>query len=114
MKNQEKIIEIWKSGDKTLALILGRTIMKDGDLLNFCTNTGCINHEGKTRNIILKLQIDYHYFNIVYMGTELWVEHNTTFYQNTFPPKNGKALLNIFRRFLTKVCGPRFRKPKQI
>lgn len=36
MKNQEKIIEIWKSGDKVLALILGRSIMTDRQLLNFC------------------------------------------------------------------------------
>lgn len=115
LKNQEKIIEIWKSGDKVLALQLCRSIMTDKKVLEFCTNSYEINKQSINQPINwykFKIEIDNHYFRLGYDG---WIEHNTTFYNNYFPPKNEKSILILFRKFLNKVCtNKRPHKPKQI
>jgi hypothetical protein len=110
---KEKIIELWKADDKVLALQLSRSIMTDKQVLEFCTESYEINGHYSSRPWHkLKLDVDNHYF---YLGGDGWIQHNTTFYNNTFPPKNDKCTLASFRKFLNKVCtNKRPRKSKEV
>lgn len=104
-KNQEKIIQIWKSGDKTLALILGRTIMNDRKLLNFCfDNINIFSSVSASRNNwrILILHVSSIRLSI---DSETIMYNNNTTCRSTSITRTFKSEYDSFRRFLNHVCG---------
>ena len=114
MKNQEKIIEIGKSGDKVLALILGRTVMNDRELLRLCLNNA------KDFSAVQAWQDRYRILQLHISPISITFEVDRIRYFNTKTLtrssliRSSKTDYNSFHRFLNSTCGPRPRKPKQI
>jgi hypothetical protein len=111
---KDKIIELYEADNKILALTLARSIMTDKKVMEFCmANPKCFNnnYSDYLDMSILINDVD-NSFELTMIHGILWLFYHPSpqGYETYFIPKDDKAIVRAFNKFLNLICGNKRQK----